>query len=201
MSLPAVRKKAGLQRLRLSPCLAATWHAIRVSPAAGDIFDVPTPSHNRIIACVYGAFCHAMFVLGVGAMIVAITFGMSRRWGTLPSPWDKIANGFLLIQFPVIHSLSSLGSWPTVAGTFGAAEPRQSAVDDVLCCYRFLAGGPPLRALDAKRNYLVAGGRAMARRDRLALHVGVDATAKVHRRCRPAAPGWLAGLVRGGART
>ncbi len=59
---------------------------------------------ERIVALVYGACCHIVFVLGVGTMMVAMAFGMSRCWGRLPSPWGGIADGLLLLQFPLAHS-------------------------------------------------------------------------------------------------
>jgi protein-S-isoprenylcysteine O-methyltransferase Ste14 len=56
------------------------------------------------IAITYGVGCHAAFGLAVGAMMVAMFYGMSRSLGTLPAPWSFVANGLLLIQFPVLHS-------------------------------------------------------------------------------------------------
>lgn len=53
----------------------------------------------------YGVVCHAAFALGVGAMIVAMYFGMSRSLGTLSAPWSWIVNAALLAQFPLVHSL------------------------------------------------------------------------------------------------
>lgn len=58
-----------------------------------------------LVAVSYGVFCHAAFILGVGAMMVAMYFGMSRAWGTVPAPWSWLANAALLVQFPVVHSL------------------------------------------------------------------------------------------------
>ncbi|MCX2931168.1 isoprenylcysteine carboxylmethyltransferase family protein [Mycobacterium sp. CVI_P3] len=62
-----------------------------------------------LIAVGYGVFCHAAFVLGVVAMMVAMYFGMSRSLGTLSPPWSWIANAALLVQFPVVHSLLLTG--------------------------------------------------------------------------------------------
>jgi len=69
-------------------------------PASTDV-DV---SH-RAGAIVYGIACHALFTLGVGAMIVAMFFGMSRCLGRVPAPWSLVADALLLLQFPVLHSL------------------------------------------------------------------------------------------------
>ena len=58
-----------------------------------------------IVAAGYGVLCHVSFVLGVGTMMVAMFFGMSRSLGAVPAPWSWIANVGLLVQFPVVHSL------------------------------------------------------------------------------------------------
>ena len=60
---------------------------------------------DRVVAFIYGVSCHALFVLGVGAMMVEMAFGMSRSWGMLAPPWREIADGALLLQFPLLHSL------------------------------------------------------------------------------------------------
>jgi methanethiol S-methyltransferase len=57
------------------------------------------------VALCYGMICHASFVLGVGTMMVAMFFGMSRSLGALHTPWSWIANVVLIVQFPVVHSL------------------------------------------------------------------------------------------------
>jgi protein-S-isoprenylcysteine O-methyltransferase Ste14 len=65
---------------------------------------VTTRSTRAAIAIIYGLCCHAAFALGVGAMMAAMFFGMSRSLGALSAPWSFAANGFLLIQFPILHS-------------------------------------------------------------------------------------------------
>lgn len=60
---------------------------------------------RQATAICYGVLCHAGFVVGVGAMIVMMYFGMSRSRGRIEPPWHWFANGALLIQFPVVHSL------------------------------------------------------------------------------------------------
>lgn len=57
------------------------------------------------MALSYGVVCHVSFLLGVLTMMAAMFFGMSRSLGTVPTPWNWIANVALLVQFPVIHSL------------------------------------------------------------------------------------------------
>jgi protein-S-isoprenylcysteine O-methyltransferase Ste14 len=59
---------------------------------------------HKVIALGHGIVCHVCFTLAVGAMIVAMFFGMSRSLGTLQAPWSWIANAALLIQFPLAHS-------------------------------------------------------------------------------------------------
>ncbi len=65
---------------------------------------VSSPRLEPIVAVTYGAFCHTLFVLGVGTMMVAMAFGMSSSLGTLPTPWREVADGLLLLQFPLFHS-------------------------------------------------------------------------------------------------
>lgn len=62
-------------------------------------------AHRRIIAVIYGLLCHSLFAVGVGMMIFQMYFGMSKSFGTLAAPLSWLANGFLLIQFPLAHSL------------------------------------------------------------------------------------------------
>ena len=69
-----------------------------------DVTDLASPLLRPAIALISGAVCHACFVLGVGTMIVAMYFGMSRSLGALEAPWSWIANAFLLAQFPIAHS-------------------------------------------------------------------------------------------------
>lgn len=57
-----------------------------------------------MIALAYGLLCHGLFIAGVGMMIWQMYFGMSRTFGALAYPWSWIANGLLLVQFPLAHS-------------------------------------------------------------------------------------------------
>ncbi len=57
------------------------------------------------IAITYGLLCHSLFMLGVGAMVIAMFFGMSRSFGSLSPPSSFVANAFLLLQFPIGHTL------------------------------------------------------------------------------------------------
>lgn len=64
---------------------------------------------RTFVALSYGVVCHVSFAVGVGTMMLAMFFGMSRSLGTVPVPWNWIANAALLIQFPVLHSLLLTG--------------------------------------------------------------------------------------------
>ncbi|MEM9781058.1 MAG: isoprenylcysteine carboxylmethyltransferase family protein [Pseudomonadota bacterium] len=57
------------------------------------------------LAAAWGGLCHLAFAAGVGAMIVAMYFGMSRTLGSVPWPWALLTNGLLILQFPFAHSL------------------------------------------------------------------------------------------------
>lgn len=57
------------------------------------------------LALGYGIVCHSCFVVGVATMMIAMFFGMSRSLGSVPAPWNWVANAALLLQFPVGHSL------------------------------------------------------------------------------------------------
>jgi ubiquinone biosynthesis O-methyltransferase len=59
---------------------------------------------RRTIALLYGLACHLLFVCSVGMMIWQMYFGMSRTFGGLTSPWSRIADSLLLLQFPLAHS-------------------------------------------------------------------------------------------------
>ena len=56
------------------------------------------------VALCYGVLCHAMFAAGVGCMIAAMYFGMSRSLGAVAPPWNCLANALLVLQFPLAHS-------------------------------------------------------------------------------------------------
>jgi len=52
-----------------------------------------------------GVLCHLVFAAAVLAMITAMFFGMSRSLGTVSWPAAWIVNAFLVLQFPLVHSL------------------------------------------------------------------------------------------------
>lgn len=66
----------------------------------------PPPGVRRIsLALGFGVVCHALFAAAVLAMILAMFFGLSESFGTVPWPWAALTNAVLLFQFPLIHSL------------------------------------------------------------------------------------------------
>lgn len=64
---------------------------------------------SRVVALCYGLVCHAAFAAGVLTMMAAMYFGMSRSLGSVPAPWNWVANAALLAQFPLVHSLLLTG--------------------------------------------------------------------------------------------
>lgn len=56
------------------------------------------------VALLYGAVCHGIFALGVGAMVVGMGFGLSRSLGPFDGWTAVLANAVLLAQFPLGHS-------------------------------------------------------------------------------------------------
>ena len=73
----------------------------------------PEPGLGRIaLALGFGAVVHVVFALAVLAMVIAMFFGMSESLGRIPAPWSYAANLFLVLQFPLTHSilLSARGS-------------------------------------------------------------------------------------------
>lgn len=69
----------------------------------------PAGAGRIMLALGLGALCHAVFGLGVLAMIVGMFFGLSESLGTVPWPWATVANAALIIQFPLAHSLLLTG--------------------------------------------------------------------------------------------
>ncbi|SHH01676.1 methyltransferase family protein [Marivita hallyeonensis] len=65
----------------------------------------PPAGRRRIaLALFMGVLCHAVFAVGVLAMMWAMFFGMSESFGSVPWPWAFVANALLILQFPLVHS-------------------------------------------------------------------------------------------------
>lgn len=66
----------------------------------------PEPGVGRIaLALSFGLVVHVIFAAAVLAMIVAMFFGMSKSFGTVPYPYAIAVNALLVLQFPIAHSV------------------------------------------------------------------------------------------------
>lgn len=59
---------------------------------------------NLVYAYLYGITCHFMFAIAVIAMIYHMFYGMQKSYGDLEGALAIMANGALILQFPVAHS-------------------------------------------------------------------------------------------------
>jgi protein-S-isoprenylcysteine O-methyltransferase Ste14 len=92
----------------LSYCLMTLRHDPRVAGLLRLVSGATRPpaGATRIaLALTLGVLCHFVFAAGVLAMIAAMYFGMSESLGAVPWPWAALANGALVLQFPLVHSL------------------------------------------------------------------------------------------------
>jgi methanethiol S-methyltransferase len=70
----------------------------------------PPAGAGRIaLALIFGTLCHMVFAAGVLPMILAMFFGLSESFGTVPWPMAMLANAALIVQFPLAHSLLLTG--------------------------------------------------------------------------------------------
>jgi len=65
----------------------------------------PVGAARISLALGLGFVCHATFAIAILGMIIAMFFGLSESFGTVPSPWFILANLVLILQFPVAHSV------------------------------------------------------------------------------------------------
>ncbi|MEM6474977.1 MAG: isoprenylcysteine carboxylmethyltransferase family protein [Pseudomonadota bacterium] len=65
----------------------------------------PAGAGRIVLALSFGVLVHLAFAAGVLAMIAAMYFGLSKSLGTVPWPQALLANAFLILQFPLAHSL------------------------------------------------------------------------------------------------
>lgn len=65
----------------------------------------PTGAGRVLMALGFGALCHALFAAAVLSMILAMFFGLTQSFGTVPWPWAILANAALIVQFPLAHSI------------------------------------------------------------------------------------------------
>jgi methanethiol S-methyltransferase len=59
---------------------------------------------ERIVACVAGLCCHAMFAAAVGSMAWALAHGLQGGFGRLHGTAAVVADLALALQFPLLHS-------------------------------------------------------------------------------------------------
>ncbi|MEM7723286.1 MAG: isoprenylcysteine carboxylmethyltransferase family protein [Pseudomonadota bacterium] len=70
----------------------------------------PPPGLGRIaLALGFGVVVHVIFTAAVLAMILAMFFGMSESFGSVPWPYAVAVNALLILQFPLVHSLLLTG--------------------------------------------------------------------------------------------
>ena len=63
-----------------------------------------TATGRRAVAVSYGLIAHALFLVGVGAMILNLHEGMQWSEGRAHGWFAVAANALLIVQFPVVHS-------------------------------------------------------------------------------------------------
>jgi protein-S-isoprenylcysteine O-methyltransferase Ste14 len=56
------------------------------------------------MAVAYGAACHGLFAAAIGAMVLALATGLQGGAGHARGGYALVANGLLLLQFPLLHS-------------------------------------------------------------------------------------------------
>lgn len=59
----------------------------------------------RILALIVGSLCHIAFFAAVGLMFQGLYGGMSVATGGLHGCWAVVGDLFLVVQFPLVHSL------------------------------------------------------------------------------------------------
>jgi protein-S-isoprenylcysteine O-methyltransferase Ste14 len=64
----------------------------------------PYSRRERRVAVLVGIVCHVGFLIGIGAMMAGIYTGMGIGLGPFTGAAAWIANGLLLLQFPIVHS-------------------------------------------------------------------------------------------------
>ena len=79
-------------------------HFERLWALARSVYDAPQGAGRKSAALLAGVVVHLGFAAGVGAMVVAMFFGMSRSFGTVAWPYAAIVNALLVLQFPALHS-------------------------------------------------------------------------------------------------
>ena len=81
---------------------------------------------RRALALAYGAMCHGSFLIAVALMAVGLFTGMRSGVGPFTGIWAVLANGFLVAQFPIAHSLLLTKRGMKSIGALAPAELRRS---------------------------------------------------------------------------
>jgi hypothetical protein len=116
---------------------------------------------RQTLALSYGLLCHGLFVVAVTVMIYEMYFGLSRSLGALHSPWSWFANGLLLLQFPLAHSLLLTARGRAV---LRAMAPAAVATDLATTSYVIVASAQILVLFLWWSPSGTSGGRRRARR-------------------------------------
>ena len=77
----------------------------RLIELAGSAFAAPPGRRRIVIALCFGAICHLLFAVAIASMIYSMFYGLTTGVGQVPYPWALLANLFLVLQFPLAHSL------------------------------------------------------------------------------------------------
>jgi protein-S-isoprenylcysteine O-methyltransferase Ste14 len=64
-----------------------------------------TVTGRRLVAVFFGVLCHGLFVVAVSLMARELFHGMTGGRGPFTGVSAALANGLLLLQFPILHSL------------------------------------------------------------------------------------------------
>ena len=75
----------------------------RLTTLIGAAMRPPLGAGRIALALVLGFLCHSQFAAAVLAMIVAMLFGLSESFSTVPWPRAAVANAVLVTQLPLAH--------------------------------------------------------------------------------------------------
>ena len=77
----------------------------RLIELAGSAFAAPPGRRRIVIALCFGVICHLLFAVAIASMMYSMFYGLTTGVGQVPYPWAVLANLFLVLQFPLAHSL------------------------------------------------------------------------------------------------
>ena len=108
----------------------------------------PAGGARIALALIFGALCHTLFAAGVLAMIAAMLFGLSESLGTVPWPMAALANGALIVQFPLAHSVLLTGRGGRVLARLIPGPHGRTLATTT---YAIIASVPPRKTRTARR--------------------------------------------------